>query len=360
VNAQFQLDRDATIAWLQAHYREVSGSELWQGHGIHIGTLDNPGWLMSVTLSGTPLETTPVQDCIRGFLRDAILNGSLHKHADSILIRSKHFEGVALERSDDDWIVCRIQENAFEGYGDASKLGTMLEVYRAWVSDQAVTPDESLSGKDAPQSDSPRWCERVGWYQESIRRVLLEEWNPLGLPADVEATTAYYRYIPTLYGMLAAKKSRTDLRNHLTWLQTERMGLPVTPDIADRVADRLLSVKNEMEGGPQPFIRFPTTTDCDDLTWLQYWYAQWNNEDWEHSYGVLIDTTDERGWSLKVDLTETDLEDRPFEAIEQTVSPQNWLRCKVSDASGERKTLEATGVATKLAQTLRIFRTWAT
>ncbi|OAX48412.1 hypothetical protein gpAD87_09590 [Paenibacillus sp. AD87] len=41
------------------------------------------------------------------------------------------------------------------------------------------------------------------------------------------------------------------------------------------------------------------------LKWLQNWYLENCNGDWEHSYGVKIDTVDNPGWSVEIDLTDT-------------------------------------------------------
>jgi hypothetical protein len=53
-----------------------------------------------------------------------------------------------------------------------------------------------------------------------------------------------------------------------------------------------------------------------NLTWLMQWYLDECNDDWEHSYGVKIDTLDNPGWTLKIDLRETDLLGRPFKRVE--------------------------------------------
>jgi hypothetical protein len=39
----------------------------------------------------------------------------------------------------------------------------------------------------------------------------------------------------------------------------------------------------------------------DNLTWLMRWYLAECNGDWEHSYGVRVETLDNPGWSLKID-----------------------------------------------------------
>lgn len=38
---------------------------------------------------------------------------------------------------------------------------------------------------------------------------------------------------------------------------------------------------------------------------LERWYANQCNGDWEHSYGVRIDTLDNPGWTIEIDLRDT-------------------------------------------------------
>lgn len=44
------------------------------------------------------------------------------------------------------------------------------------------------------------------------------------------------------------------------------------------------------------------------LKWLTDWYKSNCNGDWEHSYGIKIDTLDNPGWHIHIDLLETSLE----------------------------------------------------
>lgn len=55
----------------------------------------------------------------------------------------------------------------------------------------------------------------------------------------------------------------------------------------------------------------------DNLIWLSQWYLSQCDNDWEHSYGVKIDTLDNPGWSLKINLTDTEMLGRSFEPVEQ-------------------------------------------
>ena len=51
-----------------------------------------------------------------------------------------------------------------------------------------------------------------------------------------------------------------------------------------------------------------------NLEWLMNWYVRECNNDWEHSYGVKIETLDNPGWTIAIDLRETFLEGRCFKS----------------------------------------------
>lgn len=51
----------------------------------------------------------------------------------------------------------------------------------------------------------------------------------------------------------------------------------------------------------------------DALKWLEDWYSDQCDGDWEHQNGIDIGNIDNPGWTLKVDLTGTSLENIPFE-----------------------------------------------
>jgi Immunity protein 53 len=100
----------------------------------------------------------------------------------------------------------------------------------------------------------------------------------------------------------------------------------------------------------------------DDLTWLTRWYAKHCNGEWEHQYGVKIDTLDNPGWMLKINLEETELENRPFdcqqsgEASEEYDPNQvaSWWLCRV-----EKKQFVAYCGAHDLHAVISVFREWA-
>ena len=65
---------------------------------------------------------------------------------------------------------------------------------------------------------------------------------------------------------------------------------------------------------------------------LQEWYFDQCDDDWEHSYGVKLDTLDNPGWILKVDLRETAWEELSFPLTRQYISDRDWIQFEVSDA----------------------------
>lgn len=54
----------------------------------------------------------------------------------------------------------------------------------------------------------------------------------------------------------------------------------------------------------------------ESLQWLMAWYLRQCDGEWEHSYGVKLETLDNPGWRLRIALRETPLHGRPFTRIE--------------------------------------------
>jgi hypothetical protein len=86
---------------------------------------------------------------------------------------------------------------------------------------------------------------------------------------------------------------------------------------------------------------------------IQEWYLAECNGDWEHTYGVHIETIDNPGWLLKIDLSETSLEDRPFStAVREHES--EWFHCQRTETQ-----FVAAGGPLMLTELLSIFLRWA-
>jgi hypothetical protein len=92
----------------------------------------------------------------------------------------------------------------------------------------------------------------------------------------------------------------------------------------------------------------------DPLGWLMVWYAGHCDGEWEHGYGVSIQTLDNPGWCLRIDLNGTDLEGRAFEELSHRYwDDEGWWVCRLNGT-----VFEGFGGATELSQMIRVFRTW--
>jgi Immunity protein 53 len=63
----------------------------------------------------------------------------------------------------------------------------------------------------------------------------------------------------------------------------------------------------------------------DTLIRLQSWYSARCNEDWEHGSGVKIETIDNPGWRVSIDLSGTDQEDCVVEGLKLEHSEKDWV-----------------------------------
>lgn len=96
------------------------------------------------------------------------------------------------------------------------------------------------------------------------------------------------------------------------------------------------------------------------ISQLQAWYQSQCNEVWEHRYGIKIDTCDNPGWWVKIDLCDTLLAAKPYESVSLNVdsdghqTAESWLDCKVTEL-----VWEGAGDPTRLEEILRHFLDWA-
>jgi Immunity protein 53 len=93
---------------------------------------------------------------------------------------------------------------------------------------------------------------------------------------------------------------------------------------------------------------------------LQRWYLSQCNESWEHSYGVKIDTLDNPGWSVSIDLTNTKLESTSFKKVSYGVEEEgkdsgtDWLVCEK-----KQNQFIGHGGPMKLEEIITVFLSWA-
>lgn len=87
---------------------------------------------------------------------------------------------------------------------------------------------------------------------------------------------------------------------------------------------------------------------------LQQWYLNNCNGDWEHTFGIRVETMDNPGWLIEIDLEETFLEDAtPGEVVRLDRSDTDWLACEIK----ERKFI-GYGGPSNLAELIQMFFDW--
>jgi len=91
----------------------------------------------------------------------------------------------------------------------------------------------------------------------------------------------------------------------------------------------------------------------DVLAELQKWYEAQCNGDWEHQYGIKIDTLDNPGWTISIDLADTDLEDKPFQEITNLEPDRDWMLCRIKD-----RKFEGDGGPQMLEEIIKVFLEW--
>jgi hypothetical protein len=94
---------------------------------------------------------------------------------------------------------------------------------------------------------------------------------------------------------------------------------------------------------------------ADPLAFLQSWYANQCDGDWEHDWGAAITTIDNPGWRVRLNLSGTNLEGRIFERVVHEIDEANWSHCW-----SDGQVFEAACGALNLLEVLRMFQRFAT
>ncbi len=89
------------------------------------------------------------------------------------------------------------------------------------------------------------------------------------------------------------------------------------------------------------------------LDLLQHWYQLHCNGEWEHQHGVLIETLDNPGWRVAIDLKGTSLYTKRLD-MERSTSEESWISIHVSEGK-----FEGHGGVGELSEIIETFLSWA-
>ncbi len=87
---------------------------------------------------------------------------------------------------------------------------------------------------------------------------------------------------------------------------------------------------------------------------LQQWYLAQCNGEWEHQSGIEIETIDNPGWQVRVNVFGTDLDGRVFGRVKMERSETDWVQAWV-----EQNEWHAACGPLNLEEALGLFVSWA-
>jgi hypothetical protein len=91
-----------------------------------------------------------------------------------------------------------------------------------------------------------------------------------------------------------------------------------------------------------------------ELKWLKNWYLKHCDGDWEHYKRINISTLDNPGWTVEINVSDTNLEDKRFDTVDIERSDDDWIYCNAKD-----NLFEGNGGVNNLEEILDIFKDWA-
>ncbi|NGX48142.1 MAG: hypothetical protein K1000chlam3_01532 [Chlamydiae bacterium] len=79
-----------------------------------------------------------------------------------------------------------------------------------------------------------------------IQKILLKDWDPIGIQDIPEAQDEYDSYISSVYKLIQSKKSENELFDYLWWIETEHMGLSGNKKHTKSIARKLFKLSHPL------------------------------------------------------------------------------------------------------------------
>ena len=87
------------------------------------------------------------------------------------------------------------------------------------------------------------------------------------------------------------------------------------------------------------------------LDWIQNWFKDHCDGDWEHGEGIQITTIDNPGWEIEIDISKTSIAGMSIKWILNEKGKHDWYGVKI-----ENQKFIASGDSGKLVFLLGLFR----
>jgi hypothetical protein len=91
----------------------------------------------------------------------------------------------------------------------------------------------------------------------------------------------------------------------------------------------------------------------DNLEWLDTWYQNQCDGEWEHSRGMRLESLHERGWQLTIHLVGTSAANTSPQRLNLDTPCGEWIQCSISEDR-----FQGSGDPRKLEQIIGVFRQW--
>lgn len=299
---------------------------------ISIKTMDNPGWLLKIELKDTDLENQCFQD-------------------------------VKIERTDNDWLFCGVKNQVFEGVCGPANLSEVLKIFHNWASNfsNKEIPSSSSRDKARREKDELTWLQH--WFYihcngdwEHTYGIELSMCNHSSymLKIDLEGTELEDEVFYNT-GIMKGEEDWVDCD-----VKSKQFVGTFSPTNCDEViqifrdwaviflGERDRRLMNLLETKGLSFI------ERDDFAWLQAWYYIHCNGTWELMKRIHLETLENAGWLITINVKDTELETADFRIITILNSQNDWLGCEVKN-----KVFQGQCGPFNLPDVLKVFRNWS-
>lgn len=86
---------------------------------------------------------------------------------------------------------------------------------------------------------------------------------------------------------------------------------------------------------------------------LERWYSRQCNGEWEHSYGVKINTLDNPGWRVEIDLRDTRKQGATLQTVKLERTDDDWIHYWI-----EKRRFQIACGPGNLSEAIEVFVQW--